>query len=283
MRYGLILTALLGASVATPVAQIPRNPDATMVLPKATAWVQALEKQFAAVIADETYHQQIGDAPSPADPGKSVRDLQSEIAFLWVPEDGMWLTARNVRMVDKVPVSGSSPRLQRLMADPNRVRLLRGLRGESSTFNLGTVNRGFSDPTYALQYLDPRWQGRFIWAQNGRERLNDVETWRFDFTELNQPYIIQAAGYTLQSTGNVWIDPATGVAHRTHLEVWDSVARVRTRIDVELTRDAKLGMVVPTQMKEEYIAYTPTGLEVSSTFHGAVEYRNFRRLASPGR
>ena len=211
--------------------------------------------------------------------------MQSEIAFLWVPEEGMWIAARNVRTVDKEPVNGSSDRLQRILAEAKtRVQALQGLRGESAKFNLGALSRNFNDPTYALQYLDPRWQSRFIWAQSGREQVNGVETWRFDFTELNQPYVIQATGYTLPSAGRMWVDPATGIVYRTQLDVWDPQARVRAKIEVDLARDAKLGLVVPSRMKEEYLAYPATGgLEVTLTIRGTADYTNFRRFETAGR
>ena len=68
MRHGFILIVLLASAVGALGAQIPRNPDAATVLPRAAAWLQTLEKQFAVVVADEAYHQQIGDQPYPAAP-----------------------------------------------------------------------------------------------------------------------------------------------------------------------------------------------------------------------
>jgi len=279
MGRGLLLVVVLLAAAAGPRAQTAPRSEMAGVLSRGAAWLQTLQKEFSVVVADETYHQQIGEAPSPAASKENVRDLQSEVAFLWVPGDGMWTTARNVQAADKERVNGSSNRLQRILAQPgSRAKLLHDLRAESAKFNLGRVNRTFNDPTFALQYLDPRWQNRFIWGQNGRERVNGVETWRLDFNELDQPFIIQVPTYTLQSTGRLWIDPATGVVHRTHLDVWDPQARVRTRIDVDLARDARLGFVVPVRMKEEYVTRSAIGPDVALPIHGTAEYTNFRRV-----
>lgn len=81
----------------------------------------------------------------------------------------------------------------------------------------------------------------------------------------------------------MWIDPATGVVHRTFLDVWDPRARVRARITTNFARDATLGVVVPTRMTEDYIGYAPNSLEVQLTISGTAEYRNFHRFETTGR
>ena len=169
-----------------------------------------------------------------------------------------------------------------------RLALLRGLRGESSKFNIGSIYRNFNDPTFALQYLDGRSQRRFQWVRRGGERLRGIETIKVDFTESARPYFIAAAGYDLPSAGSVWVDSVTGTVYRTSLQVWDPRGRVRGRIDVDLARDAKLGLVVPIRMNEEYTSYPATGTSVVDmragvTIFGTAEYSNFRRFETTGR
>jgi len=289
MRRLLLPVILLASAVVRADGQAPPEGSVNALLARAASWLQTLEQEFAVVIADETYRQQIGERRYPDAPKENFRTLQSELGFLWVPEELLWVAARNVRSVDGMAVEGSSKRMQDIMEEANlRLAFLRGLRGESAKFNIGPVYRNFNDPTFALQYLDRRSQGRFGWVQRGRERIRGVETVKLDFSETARPYFVQGAGYDLPSLGSVWVDTGTGTVYRTHLEVWDPRGRIRGRIDVDLARDAKLGLVVPVRMTEEYNAYSATGTSVvdlrsALTIFGTAEYSNFRRFETTGR
>lgn len=289
MRRLLVPVILMALVSARMGGQARQEETVDTLLARAASWLETLEQDFAVVIADETYSQQIGERRYPDAPRENFRKLQSELGFLWVPDELMWVAARNVRTVDGMPIGGGNKRLQDIMEEANlRLAFLRGLRGESAKFNIGSVYRNFNDPTFALQYLDRRSQRRFGWVRRSGERIRGVDTVKLDFTEAAQPYFIRAAGYDLPSSGSAWVERATGTVYRTHLEVWDSRGRVRGRIDVDLARDAKLGLVVPVQMNEEYTAYPATGTSVVDlrsglTIFGTAEYSNFRRFETTGR
>ena len=158
-----LLPVVLIALASAPLGgQVRPEETVDALLVRAANWLQTLEQEFAVVIVDETYSQQIGEKRYPDAPRENFRKLQSELGFLWVPEELMWVAARNVRTVDGMPIEGSSKRLQAIMEEAGvRLAFLRGLRGESSKFNIGSVYRNFNDPTFALQYLDRRSQRRF--------------------------------------------------------------------------------------------------------------------------
>jgi hypothetical protein len=288
MRPTLVSLVLLIGTSGLPAAQ---GPDAAVrgLLSRAAVWVASLEQELTVVVADERYHQQIGTERYPNAPRENFRALQSEVVFLWVPEAGMWLTARNVRTVDGEAVDGSSDRVARVLAEASaRLQLVRGLRAESAKFNLGSIYRDFNDPTFAVQFLADRWQGRFKWERHGRTRVGGVETSRVDFTEIQQPYVIEGTqGDRLQSTGSVWIDDRTGVVYRSELNVWDPRYRTRARIDVDLAMDATLGVVVPVRMNEEYGISRETtaiaGLAPPLVIFGDADYTNFHRFETSGR
>jgi hypothetical protein len=76
----------------------------------------------------------------------------------------------------------------------------------------------------------------------------------------------------------VWVDPITGAVLRTEFGVTGlNLLNLKdVLIRVEYQRDARLQVLVPSEMEESY------GLDIE-VVHGRATYRNYRRFETGGR
>jgi len=257
-------------------------------------YVREFEREFAVVLSDEDYRQRhVFRLEGGRRQANQTRRLESEMAFLWVPERQSWLTARNTRRVDGNAVPDSDDRLAAILGDTSgRQVRLRQLRDEGARFNIGNVYRNFNDPTLVLQFLDPTFQPRFDFALKGSVVVDSVEVWEVAFDERTRPSLIQSPTGDLLSTGSIWVR-ADGTIVQTRLVVADRESNTQATIDVQYQPDAKLDVWVPREMEE---AYVRAGFErvsqpgaperlvpMTERIEGTASYSNFRRFETSGR
>jgi|SRR5688572_4975934 hypothetical protein len=240
-------------------------------------------------MGDERYEQRTLLGPSiPA----SRRVLLSEVLFVYLAEEQSWLTARIVRRVDGKPIPESDTRLERLLADTSSswpVRLRR-LRDEGARFDIGRVERNFSDPTMVLQFLSRDTQGRFEFRLDGDESVADTPAWKVSFQEQARPTMIQSNGRDVPASGTVWLAVRDSSVLRTQVTLVDRVfeLRVRGSMRVSYRHDSRLGVWLPAEMRE---LYDQNGRGVyrgrSALFDDRIEcvatYSNFRRFETTAR
>jgi len=254
----LPVLAIALPAAALPVAQ-PAGRDATSfakIIEKAGQYVQQFERAFSVVIADESYTQDVhvqGDR-------SAVRRMQSEVLFMWLPEDRGWLSVRSVLIVDGRRVPDSAARLERILHDPlpDRESQLHRLAEESARLNLGTIRRNFNNPTLALQFLDSSYQSRFtftIRAQDREQRVNGVLVQKVTFAEVQRPTVIRDGDADLLSSGALWVRVSDGTIVRTTLTLTDRRTNTQASIAVDYRPDAKLDMWVPSRMEERYSSH----------------------------
>jgi hypothetical protein len=286
---GLIVSALLvvalgsgglraaGGAGAGPLADL---------LTRAGEHVRQFEGDFALVVSDEDYKQQ---AKGRLYPSSQNRRTQSEMVFMWLPDESGWLTVRNVLTADGKPVPDSQHRLNDLLRDTASERLVRlkTLLNESARFNVGHIFRNFNYPTLALSYLDPAIQPRFAFTLGGRERVNGVQTWKVAYVERARPTVIQETatpgsvrGIDLISRGTLWIGE-NGIVHKTVLEVQMPRPLTMASVEVIYRRDDKLEMWVPMRMHETYLQ--TRGTTINQSIDCVASYSNFRRFETSGR
>jgi hypothetical protein len=283
--FGTVRTFAL-AWTLTVVSLVPVRgadpPLLTRLLARAGDYVRDFEQNFAFVVSDEDYRQHARGRRYIAPLHRRTR---AEMLFMWLSDEAVWLTVRNVLTADGHPVPGSQSRLNDVLRDAGAERLprLRGLIDYSARFNLGQTFRNFNYPTQALSYLDPVLQPRFAFTLAGRERVNRVDTWKIKYEELTTPTVIQANGADRPSRGAVWIADRDGAIVRTKLDlmipVWESIASVS--VDVDYQRDMKLDMWVPLRMHETYLEMR--GSTVTDSIGCEATYSNFRRFETSGR
>jgi hypothetical protein len=261
------------------------------IMARAAAHVERFTQEFALVISDEQYRQQVAVPAYSRQRRGAVRSTRAEMLFLWVPETRTWMTARNVLWMDGTPQRDSDGVIDRILANADeRVLRARRLRAASARFNLGSVYRNFNDPTFTLQFLGHDLSGHFRWTLRDREKVEGAQTFRIDFEERMQPTVIARDDVSLASNGSVWIDGFTGVVYKTHLDVQDEEVHTQGQVDVMFARDPRLGLVVPVRMDERYSQdrKIPLGNDQTRWVSGEViqaraRYSNFRRFETSGR
>ena len=231
---------------ATPVAA-----DLAPLLARAGRYVVEYGKAFSEVVAEENYRQEyLGQR----------RFSRADLVFVTLPGALPWATFRDVYEVDGHQVRDRTARLEKLFlassADAAATRA-GAILTESSRFNLGPVLRSVNIPTLALLFLHPDNQGRFTFERKGRGKVQGSEAVEVALTERVRPTLVNdGAGGDAPVQGRIWIEPDTGAVLRTDVEYdiasKESPQRTQARVVTEYRREAKLGILVPLEMRERY-------------------------------
>jgi hypothetical protein len=265
----LVLPAALAAQQPRPTAP----PNMKTLLARTAEYADQFETSFVSVIGREVYDQAASDSTL----GPESRRLDSEVFFVGLDRRREWLTVRNVTAVDGSPVRDSSTRLDRALAgDPDRAWMrLRILADENARFNVGAIQRNFSEPTLVLMFSDSLHQRRFKFTLNARTERDGRRLNRLEFRETERPTIIRDADTrtSLPASGALVVDDQGSVVE-TELSVPFAKEGVAA-IHVWFERDDKLGMLVPVRMDERYeVRAVPRQVVVT----GTARYSDYRRF-----
>jgi hypothetical protein len=272
------VTVVVGLS-ATVTAQTTQTPPAALLVEKLGAYLTGYEPELSAIVAEEVLTQRI----PPGRVGAVRRVLQSDVAFLRLPGDGPWIGYREVKRVDEGDTRAGGPRLLALLARPGQdsQQLAVKLAWDSARHNLGSP-RTINMPGLILELMHSRHHRRFKFTVGKATTFDGTAVVRLGFNEIARPSIIRSPDGSddMVSHGWAYIEPATG-------RLWKGDVRVRhagsmrrpvleTRVEVEFTPHAALGLLVPKRMREEFFVGTAIG-------YGEAVYRNFRRFSTNAR
>jgi hypothetical protein len=266
---------------ATPLPPSPPDPYARVddVLQRATDYADRFERTFSAVIWREQYRQEVrirrrfGASGTSFTSVAARRLLDSELLFVWLPDDASWIAVRDVLAVDGHPRRGvDRPLLQALKKDAVTVDQLKQLAAENGRFNIGTIVRTFNEPTLALLFLDPQYRHRFAFTRHGEQPVHGESAVTYEFVERQRPTVIREGDHDLPVRGTLWIAPATGRVLQTSLELADRDRRLEGRMTVQYIPHPKFDVLVPSEMRERYTS--ESGEEVSTV----ATYSDFRRF-----
>jgi hypothetical protein len=270
---GLAGSRTLGAQLSTPVEEL---------LSKAGQYVSQLEESWAVVMGDETYRQDVWFRSAPGARGGGThgltRTIQSEMLFMWLPDEDLWISVRNVLSVDRRPVTDSTQRLDKILSQPgfDYVTAFHRLQAESARYDIGQVWRTTGNPSLVLRFFLPRNQSHFRFGIAGQERKGNRSLVKIAFAEIAQPTFINFNGQDVTSSGTAWIDPVDGTITRTNLEV-KTPTPMDVSIVVDYQRDERLQLWVPSLMEERYAQ----GFGDLTTC--SARYSHFRRFETSGR
>jgi hypothetical protein len=266
----LLVTAVpavrAGASVIQPSESL------LPLLGRAGAYADQLEDGYSRIVGAEDYLQtvQIGAGRTQG------RHLQSEVFFVRIDESRAWMMVRNVLKVDERAVPGARDRIMAALADrsPGRTARLRALADEGARYNIGGLQRNFSDPILALTFLDHARQPRFSFKADGPTAIDGTPLHRLIFEERTRPTLIRngRTGESIPSNGTLDLSE-DGQVRRSELNVevdQQTTAGIRVRFDP----DAKLGMLVPALMEEDYRVAGRTATVITCK----AVYSDFRRF-----
>ncbi len=271
---------------AGPASDI--DPSGAAGLPRglaaAGAYVERFERAFSSVVWRERYRQEVrterrfgsSGARSPLLTGR--RTLDSEMFFLWLPEDASWITVRDVVAIDARPNAATDRRLQALLAGSAvSTRQLRVLAAENGRHDIGQIQRSFTEPTLVLLFLDTHYRHRFSFTPGSASLIRGRRAATWDFVELGRPTVIRSGDEDMPARGSLAVDSATGEILETQLELRVPNAMLVGHVSVRFASDPRFDVLVPIEMRERYESASGEHITTVAT------YADFRRFETAGR
>lgn len=272
MRTTLSALALALSLGAAPHGQIGGQPGSgfTTVLSSAMRYVMNYEQQFALLISDEHYVQELQRPPNPGDnlsrsnPGGGMRaggamniqTIKSDFILVQLGMDGEgWMAFRDAYEVKGKKLRNREDRLLKVFVsnDKNAFEKAAQFNEASTRHNLGNVARTINIPTLGMMLLHPRVNERFEFTDGGEENIAGRIVRKALYREVARPTLIKTTrGRDLALTGSIWIDPFNGAVVKTEMSAADPA--VRCQVAVTFRRDEALDMWVPEKMEEFYKA-----------------------------
>jgi VWFA-related protein len=260
-----------------PSAPSAKDLELELALGRMFDYVEAYEKQYAALVAEEEYRQASGQ--------QSVR-LKSDLLLVRQEGNEGWVSFRDVFEVNGKAVRDREDRLKKLFLDPGvqaDAQLMR-IKEESARYNIGPLERNINVPLFQLKFVGPQYRARSQYKLVGRSESEGVPVWRIEFTEVVRPTIIRDRDErSVPITGYYLVDQGTGAIVETGLKINERL--FQAEIVVKYRLDQGLGMWVPARMTESYktsgtpIRGSVTSLEVGSNkLEGEAKYAKFRRF-----
>lgn len=282
-----LAAAILAGAPAPAAAQVDEGFNT--MLARAVRYVLAYESDFALLVADEQYVQEIRRPPNPGtnlsrnNPGGGMQangpvstvELKSDYVLVQMGDGGGWMPFRDVKEVKGGKVKKhEDDRLEKLFVrrDPDRFEEAMKIMAESSKFNLGPVARTINIPTLAMMFLHPAVNERFRFKDEGEEMVGPRLVRRVSFREEVKPTLIKTSrGRDLPLSGHVWFEQGTGAIVKTDMFAMDPV--VQASVTVFFQKDDGESIWLPSRMEEYYKA----ALSVDEIFATAT-YSNHRKL-----
>ena len=264
------------APVRPPVpASDAASPELEMLLDRLSDYAQAYTGQYSALVAEESYRQSV-----PLD--RRQRRLRSDLLFVRSEPSGDWVSFRDVFDVDGKPVRDRQLRLEKLFLSPapeGRVRL-EAIRDESARYNLSPIARTINVPLFPLRILLPANRGRFVFSLGPTADVGGVTVRSVAFTEVGRPALVaDLEGRDVPLTGRFLAEPATGAILESTISAEPGMSFAS--IQVRYSRNTKLGLWVPAEMKERYwivVRGVVMGQAEQTLLEGTARYSNFRRF-----
>lgn len=263
MRWLLVACGTFGLVLAQAA------PSGDALVDRAAAYVLDYQQQLTAVVADETYTQQVR-LQVPRDTGMPPsRTTISEIFFLYVPGYD-WMAMRDVAMSDGRPVL-NRPDLKEALRTLAAPEVAKQFKSYNSRFNLGRVLRNFNEPTLALLVLGPRHRERFTFTPRRTVRVGGETLTVIGFQEAKAPTLVSNVdGTSVFSSGEVTVEPSTGRVRRTLLAL--KIGSISMSLSTDYEQDKRLEMLVPVRFRERYQDGGVEDIACEAT------YTNFRRF-----
>lgn len=260
-----------GPTPPAPAAPSARGPAVDLVLGRLTDYALAYLGQYSAVVAEEEYRQD-------QRVGGQDRRLRADLLFVRAEPSRELVSFRDVFEVDGQPVRDRDSRLQDLFITPkpDAQEQLRSIKDESARYNVGPFERNINVPLYPLKILLPANRPRFDFSVGRVTDTGGVKTWQLDFVERRRPtLVLDREGEDIPLEGRFLVEQATGAVVETTLKV--EQRDYAAAIVVRYSRDPRLGLWVPAEMKETYKVPDQIGT-LATVLECTARYKNFRRF-----
>jgi hypothetical protein len=251
------------------------------------------EREFASVVAEETYAQAVAQNRTSARVARRV--LRADMLFVELGGAFKWTTFRDVFEVDGSPVRDHQSRLETLFLESPALAVERAQKvvAESARYNIGDIARNFNLPILALVLVHPDNQHRFAFQAKGTKRIGRTQAVKLEFRETAAPtFITGVAGANLPCRGTLFVDPVTGRLLTSEVHVKDAGGHLDAEIKVTFGPWEADGIWVPAQMWESYdqvpdrldaqersLGQQPTDLKGTGQYvEGVAQYTKYRRF-----
>jgi hypothetical protein len=276
------IAALLVATLAAAPQRLDLSEKA--LVSRASQYVAEYEKQFAFLIADETYQQRQFGADRQL---LRTRNMRSELFVTYLAADDEWIAVRDVIEVDGQAVTRTD--LRTVLAKSEQIRgAIKDVIARNAQYNIG-LERNFNEPTLALLLLDAKRTGRIRFTRRAVVRDGAETLVTLGFEERERPTLVSSReGMALPSRGEFVIDAATGTVKRTVFQL--TRPGIDAKLETTYTRDDRLGLWLPSVFMERYESGTSVGRrprrdEIASyeLIECEAAYSNYRRFDVIGR
>jgi hypothetical protein len=266
---------------------IAQAPSVDAVLARLDEYLAGYEPKLSELIADEVMNQELSrsgllTAAGESDPNRRLRvrrRLESEVAFISLPNDAAWLGFRHVKTVNNRPVALSESSLTSGLKSQG-YEAAHALVQASAKHNLG-LPRTTNLPNLPLEFLHRRNRSRLLARLDGRDRIRGVNTVRVVLLERVTPTLIRNPNTDadMPSVVRAWIDPASGQLLRADVNTFASFGakEFENSLRVEFVTDKSVGVLVPSEMREEFPG------DGRGTGKSVARYSNYRRFQTSAR
>ena len=260
------------ALLTTAESRAQPAPTVDELLDRMGEYLLEYETQLSSVVAEERFEQRVT---------RTMKVLESDIAFMRLPGGLEWLGFRDVRKVNFKAVNQSGPSISGVLTSSDGdIRKAQAIAQESARHNLG-LPRTINVPTAPLEIIHPRNRAAHAYALDGADRVRGVSVSIVSFNETARPTLVREPdGTYLISSGRVWIEPKSGSVRRIEwsyqVEKRSPRAPLPPQIRVEFGPHAQLGFLVPVEMRERFQTQGGSG-------EGRASYKNFRRFGTSAR
>jgi hypothetical protein len=284
----LVMPAL--AQQSGPSSQAGADPALDQLLTRATWYVLDFVEKLSSVVSEEHYTQDsnvmLATIPIPGLGGRGSvpnsvprssakhRELRSDFLIVKTTGDTGWQPFRDVFEVDHIPIRDREQRLAKLFLGnkPGNdfQERAKAISDESARYNLGAVQRTINNPIFALIFLQPDVREHFRFTMGKPDRRMGDAVRVVEYVEDMRPTIIAGLpGQDMPAFGRFWIENETGRVVKAEVRV--EQRGIKANLTTEFRADERLGIDVPTEMREDYDLDT-------SRVSGKASYSHFRRF-----
>jgi len=267
--------ALVAAQFGVILSARQASPDLGALLSRASTYVVNYNVKLSAVVAEETYEQNVLPRARGLAAARKGRKLRSDFLLVRLPGADDWMPFRDVFEVDGEPVRDRDDRLRTLFLEmPADARdVLQRILDEGSRYNVGSLVRNVNQPMLALKFLTPGHLADLSLSLKGLEEVDGLQVRRVDFREKGSPTVVRdlVTNRDVPSTGSFWIDEDTGRVVKTVLRSSYELFSMETSVVFQPIEDDPDDLWAPAEMRESYV--TP-----EERIFGIATYANFRRF-----
>jgi hypothetical protein len=239
------------------------------VVAAASSYLVDYQAQFAFILADEEYTQQVVESVVP---GPSRRTLTGESFLTFATAAHAWISVRDVATVDGVAVPDRED--LRALLQRGVPRMEQQLVERNSRYNIGSIARNFNEPTIGLLALEGRDDDEFKFDVLRVETGGDATIVTLAFKEKGPSTIVHSLDdKPVYATGEVSVEAETGRIRRTQLDL--KYGPVVAQLTTEYAKAAALDMWVPIRFQERYEQKQKNAREVIVC---EARYTNHRRF-----